>query len=73
MPLDVTELRRDLHRHPETAFREIRTCARIAAELTALGVEPRLGREVIRVDEVVDYPSEEQLDESAERAERTGA
>ena len=73
MALDVTALRRDLHRHPETAFREIRTCARIAAELTALGVEPRLGREVIRVDEVVDYPSEEQLDESAERAERTGA
>jgi len=34
----MRELRRDLHRHPELAFMEKRTAARIKAELDALGV-----------------------------------
>jgi amidohydrolase len=37
----LQELRRDLHRHPELAYREARTAARVVAELTALGLEPR--------------------------------
>jgi len=32
-------LYRDLHQHPELSFREFKTAARMAAELTALGVE----------------------------------
>jgi aminobenzoyl-glutamate utilization protein A len=71
--LDAVALRREFHRHPETAFREIRTVARVAETLAGLGVEPRLGRSVMRTDGVVDYPSEEQLDESADRAVATGA
>jgi aminobenzoyl-glutamate utilization protein A len=71
--LDAVALRREFHRHPETAFREIRTVARVAETLTELGIEPRLGANVMRADGVVDYPTEEQLDESADRAVATGA
>jgi aminobenzoyl-glutamate utilization protein A len=71
--LDAVALRREFHRHPETAFREIRTVARVAETLAELGVEPRLGASVMRTDGVVDYPTEEQLDESADRAVATGA
>jgi len=71
--LDVVDLRREFHRHPETAFREIRTAARVAEVLTELGVEPRLGAQVMSTDDVVDYPTPEQLDASADRAASTGA
>jgi len=40
---ELTEFRHDLHRHPELGYQETRTTARIAAELTALGVEHRAG------------------------------
>jgi amidohydrolase len=39
----LTELRRDLHRHPELAFEEKETSARIVRELSALDVELRTG------------------------------
>ncbi len=73
MTLDAITLRREFHRHPETAFRELRTAARVAETLSELGVQPRLGEGVMRVEGVVDYPSDEQLDESAARAVSTGA
>ncbi len=38
----LVELRRDLHRHPELAFRELRTAATAAARLEALGYRLRL-------------------------------
>lgn len=37
----LTELRRDLHRHPELSFDEVRTAGIVAARLRALGLEPR--------------------------------
>ena len=37
----VAELRHDLHRHPETAFREHRTAGVLAERLRALGLEVR--------------------------------
>jgi aminobenzoyl-glutamate utilization protein A len=73
MTLDLVALRREFHAHPETAFREVRTTARVAEVLTSLGVSPRTGEGVIQVPGIVDYPTDAELDESAERAVRTGA
>ncbi len=39
----VVEWRRDFHRHPELANREIRTSARVAEHLRSLGLEVRTG------------------------------
>jgi amidohydrolase len=40
---DLVALRRDLHAHPELAFREVRTAGIIAARLKAAGVDVRTG------------------------------
>ncbi len=40
---DMVALRRDLHRHPETAFEETRTAGIVARQLTELGLEVRTG------------------------------
>lgn len=39
----LTATRRDLHRHPELSFTEIRTAGIVEARLRALGLEPRTG------------------------------
>ncbi len=39
----TTELRREVHRHPELAYKETRTCALICKTLTELGIEHKAG------------------------------
>ncbi|MGD8379139.1 MAG: M20 family metallopeptidase [Gammaproteobacteria bacterium] len=39
----ITELRREIHRHPELAFEEVRTAERISTELRRLGLMPEYG------------------------------
>jgi hippurate hydrolase len=39
----ITEMRRDLHAHPELAYQEERTASRIAAQLTQWGVQVHQG------------------------------
>jgi amidohydrolase len=39
----LREIRRDLHRHPETAFEETRTAAKVSGELRRLNLSPRNG------------------------------
>ena len=36
---DLTEIRRDLHAHPEVGFEEVRTASVVADRLTSLGIE----------------------------------
>ena len=40
---ELTAIRRDIHRHPETAFEEERTAATVAERLAASGIEVRSG------------------------------
>lgn len=39
----LIEMRRDIHRHPELAFEEVRTAGIVAAELARLGIAHRTG------------------------------
>ena len=43
---ELTAIRRDFHRHPETGWLEMRTSAFIAKQLTELGYEVLTGRGV---------------------------
>lgn len=66
-------LRRDLHRHPEPAWREFYTTARIVAEIDRIGVdELHIGSEVLAGDRH-GVPDEETLSEWRERAITAGA
>jgi amidohydrolase len=40
---EMSEVRRDLHAHPETAFEEVRTSGFVTGRLRAMGAEPRTG------------------------------
>ncbi|MDO1583321.1 M20 aminoacylase family protein [Rhizobium oryzicola] len=40
---DLTEIRQDLHRHPEIGFEEVRTSAIVAEKLTSYGIEVHRG------------------------------
>ncbi|MFB6296276.1 MAG: amidohydrolase [Halobacteriales archaeon] len=66
-------LRRDLHRHPEPAWREFYTTARIIEEVERIGVDDRhLGPEVL-AGERHGVPDADELAEWRERAVAAGA
>ncbi|MDW0108805.1 amidohydrolase [Sporosarcina aquimarina] len=52
----LTEWRRDLHRHPEQGFLEMRTASKVAAEVTRLGFTVRLAEEVMALHEMMGTP-----------------
>ena len=68
-------LRRELHRHPEPAWREFYTTARIVEELERIGVDELfVGPEAIDADHRVGMPSDEsEFEEFSERAIADGA
>ncbi|WP_430441627.1 amidohydrolase [Shinella sp.] len=65
-------VRRDLHRHPETAFLEYRTASRVAAYLDHLGFAVRTGRDVMDPAVVIDPPSAEAVVAAKQAALATG-
>jgi aminobenzoyl-glutamate utilization protein A len=70
----LVTLRRDLHRKPETAWREFRTTARIVEELESVGVdELHVGPDAIDPDLRMAVPDEAALEAGYERALREGA
>lgn len=75
-PDRLVTLRRDLHRHPEPAWREFYTTARIVEELETIGVdEIHVGEEVYAAfeGERVAVPSAEELETWRSRAREAGA
>ncbi|MFC7166535.1 amidohydrolase [Halospeciosus flavus] len=67
-------LRRDLHRHPEPAWCEFYTTARIVEELDRIGVDDRyLGADALSVDDRMAVPDDATLDEWFQRALDAGA
>ncbi|WP_224269366.1 amidohydrolase [Haloprofundus salinisoli] len=70
---DYVDFRRDLHRHPEPAWREFYTTARIVDELEKRDLDALyVGREVL-ADDRPGVPDDAELDEWFERAREAGA
>ena len=73
-PDRLVALRRDLHRHPEPAWREFYATARIIEELERIGVdELHVGPDALAVDERLNVPDDAELAEWRERALEAGA
>jgi aminobenzoyl-glutamate utilization protein A len=70
----LSDLRRDLHRQPELAWREFYTTSRIIDELERVGVdELYYGREAIAPEHRMAVPDESELEGSLARAREAGA
>ena len=65
--------RRDFHQYAESGWFEFRTATLVADELSRLGYQLQLGKEVINVDDRMGLPSPEQLAEQEKRAIAQGA
>ena len=69
----LVALRREFHRHPEPAWREFWTTARIVEELEAIGVdELSVGRDALSVDDRIAVPDADAFEEWADRARDRG-
>jgi aminobenzoyl-glutamate utilization protein A len=69
----LVALRRDLHRHPEPAWKEFWTTARIVEELRRVGVDDLyVGRDALG-GERLSVPDDAELEEWYERAREAGA
>ncbi|AKU07470.1 amidohydrolase [Haloferax gibbonsii] len=71
---DLVSLRRDLHRHPEPAWREFYTTARLVDELETRDLDALyVGPEILDADERMAVPDDAELDAWFERAREAGA
>lgn len=70
---EMVELRRDLHKHAEAGWLEMRTSSIIARRLTELGYEVLVGEDVCKRDARMGVPSEEVLEAAYARAVEQGA
>ncbi|MFT4884688.1 MAG: aminobenzoyl-glutamate utilization protein A [Natronomonas sp.] len=69
----LVELRRELHRHPEPAWKEFWTTARIVEELESIGIDDLyVGRDVL-ADQRLSVPEADELDAWMDRAREAGA
>ncbi|MCQ4332419.1 amidohydrolase [Natronomonas sp. F2-12] len=69
----LIELRREFHRHPEPAWREFWTTARIVEELETIGVdELHVGREALAGERLA-VPDDDELEPWMQRAREAGA
>ncbi|WP_040227294.1 amidohydrolase [Bhargavaea cecembensis] len=70
---ELIDRRRDLHRHPEQGFLEMRTASIVATELLRLGFEIRTGLDVMDREAVMGKPSDEETAAHFEWAKENGA
>lgn len=71
---DLVSLRRELHRHPEPAWCEFYTTARIAEELDRIGVDRLyVGPDLLSHEDRMAVPDDEDLEEWYDRAREAGA
>ena len=70
---EIIARRRDLHKHPESAWTEFRTASIVAQELTQLGFEVLVGDQVIVASEMMGVPDALTLQKCQERALKEGA
>lgn len=71
---DMKVLRRDIHRHAEAGWKEIRTCSILADRLVRMGyTDIRMGKDCMKEDVRMGLPSKEELDAAYERALSEGA
>jgi aminobenzoyl-glutamate utilization protein A len=69
----LVSIRRDLHRHPEPAWREFYTTARIVEELQRIGVDNLfVGPETLAAEHRMAVPDDDSLAEWFERARTSG-
>jgi aminobenzoyl-glutamate utilization protein A len=71
--LSVSELRRELHRYPETGWTEFRTTAIVASILDDLGYELHLGADAVNEDGRLGVPPEDEIELARRRAREEGA
>ncbi len=71
--LDIIQMRRDLHQHPELGFTEFRTASKVVETLQSLGYEVIYGQDAIDGAARRGLPSEAVLEAAYERALAHGA
>ncbi len=70
---ELVALRRDLHKHAESGWLEMRTSSLIARRLSDLGYEVLVGQQVCKAESRMGVPPQEELDKAYRRAEAQGA
>jgi len=73
MQNELVKMRRDFHRHAESAWTEFRTASIVAKQLESLGYKILVGEEVNEGSAMMGVPSEEALNKHMERAKAQGA
>ena len=68
----MIRVRRDIHRHPETAWTEYRTTALVARELEKWGYQVLLAEEVLDLESRSALPAAGQLELAEMRAREEG-
>ena len=71
--MDIIDIRRDLHRHPEVGFTEFRTASKVVETLRSLGFKVSFGAEIMEAASRKGVPSAEELENAYQRALRDGA
>lgn len=70
---EMVRWRRDLHKHAESGFLEMRTASLVASRLAELGYPLQMAGEVMKADQRMGVPSEEVLEAHYKWAEQNGA